>query len=394
MKLFLIKFGKVFSTIRRDGIIVGGRRVWNYLILFAKTLIGVKSGDVLILTGGVGDSAHYRAYTQAEEFNLHKIKASVMLQDNPFLSSYADKFKVFIFHRTIQTPTVSKLINRIKKLNKEIIFETDDLVFDVKYIHQTDLYKNKMSYFEKKQYEKGVGEEILNDPYVKICSTTTTYLARILESYGKKVFISKNKIINHELEIAERILKEVPKENDNFIKLGYYSGTSSHNKDFATIIDALVEIFRKFNQVKLILAGPLDLDERLDFYREKIIRFPLVSRDKYQQNLYKADINLAPLVPNDPFCESKSEIKFSGAGIFGIPTVAVKNQTFSEAIEDGVDGFLAENTEEWINKLEKLITDENLRREMGRKAREKVLRDYTNKNSHNEEYYNYLRSKI
>ena len=45
-------------------------------------------------------------------------------------------------------------------------------------------------------------------------------------------------------------------------------------------------------------------------------------------------------------------------------------------------------------KLEKLITDESLRKSMGEKAREKTLRDYTNKNSHNEEYYKYLRSKL
>jgi glycosyltransferase involved in cell wall biosynthesis len=394
MKLFLIKLGKAFSVIRRDGIIVGGRRVWNYLVLFTKNLLERKAGDVLIITGGVGDSAHYRAYGQAEEFNLHEIRTSVIIQDNPFLSKYADKFKVFIFHRTIETPAISKLISKIKRLKKEIIFETDDLVFDTKYIHQTDLYKNRMSYFEKKQYEKGVGEEILKDSYVKACSTTTTYLAKILESYGKKVFISKNKFINHELEIAEKILKNVPKEKDGFIKLGYYSGTASHDRDFETIIDVLLEIFKKFSNVKLIIAGPLNLNEKLNDYKDRIIRFPLVPRDEYYENLYKADINLAPLVLGDPFCESKSEIKFSGAGIFEIPTVAVKNQTFSEAISDGIDGFIAETKEEWIEKLEKLIVDENLRKKMGRKAREKVLMNYTNKNSHNEEYYNYLKSCI
>jgi len=36
----------------------------------------------------------------------------------------------------------------------------------------------------------------------------------------------------------------------------------------------------------------------------------------------------------------------------------------------------------------------NLRREMGQKARGKALAEYTNKNSHNEEYYNYLRKLV
>lgn len=394
MKLFLIKLGKVFTTIRRDGLVVGGRRVLNYLFIFAKTILTAGSGEILIITGGVGDSAQYRAYNQVEEFNLHGMKAAVMLQDNPLLPRYANKFKIFIFHRTIGTPVVSKLIKKIKEQKKEIIFDTDDLVFDTKFIQATDMYKNKMTYFEKKQYEKGVGEEILNDPYVKVCSTTTSYLAKILESYGKKVFINKNKINNHELEIAENILKNIPKKSDGSVNLGYFSGTNSHNLDFATITDALLEIMERHENVRLILAGPLDAESRLNKFSERIVRFPLVPRDKYYYNLVRADINLAPLVLGDPFCESKSEIRFSGAGVLEIPTVAVANQTFSEVIEDGKNGFLAEGKEEWISKLERLITDEKLRKEMGEKAREKALADYTTKNSHNEEYYNYLKSKV
>jgi glycosyltransferase involved in cell wall biosynthesis len=394
MKLILIKIGKAFTTIRRDGLIVGGRRVLNYLFLFLKTILSAGSGDILIITGGVGDSAHYRAYNQAEEFNLHGIKSAIMLQDNPWLPRYANKFKIFIFHRTIETPIVTKLITRIKQQNKEIIFDTDDLVFDAKYIQATDLYKNKMTYFEKKQYEKGVGEEILKDEYVKTCSTTTSYLAKILESYGKKVFISLNKTSNAELLIADNILKSVPREVADDVKLGYFSGTNSHNLDFATITDALLDIMERHANVKLLLAGPLDTENRLNKFSERIIRLPLVSRENFYYNLYKADINLAPLVLGDPFCEAKSEIKFSGAGVLEIPTVAVANQTFQEAITDGVDGFLAKDVNEWIEKLDKLIIDKEFRIKMGKQAQMTVLKKYTNKNSHNEEYYAYLRSKL
>ncbi|KKT93194.1 MAG: group 1 glycosyl transferase [Parcubacteria group bacterium GW2011_GWC1_45_14] len=77
-----------------------------------------------------------------------------------------------------------------------------------------------------------------------------------------------------------------------------------------------------------------------------------------------------------------------------MPTVAVANRTFSEAISDGVDGFVAKDTDEWVSKLEKLILDEKLREEMGKKAREKALKLYTTENAKNEGYYEYLRSRI
>jgi glycosyltransferase involved in cell wall biosynthesis len=142
------------------------------------------------------------------------------------------------------------------------------------------------------------------------------------------------------------------------------------------------------------LAGPLDVDSKLNKYKERIVVMPFVPRDKYYENIWKVDVNIAPLVLGDPFCEAKSEIKFTETGILKIPTVAVRNQTFSETIEDGVDGFLADNQKEWVEKIEKLVRDEKLRKTMGKKAREKIVRDYTNKNSHTTGYYNHLKEII
>jgi O-antigen biosynthesis protein len=393
MKLFLIKIGKAFVAIKRDGLIVGGYRVLGYLGTFAKTILNSSSGDILIITGGVGDSANYRSYNVAEELNLHKINAAVMIQDNPFLPRFADKFKVFIFHRTLVTPIITKLIKRIKEQKKEIIFDTDDLVFDTKYMHAADSYAN-MSYFEKKQYEHGVGEEILTDAYVRVCTTSTTYIAKILKEYEKRVFIVPNKLSKLDLEIAENILKNSRKEKNEIVRVGYFSGTMSHNRDFAAITDVLLQIMEKYMSVELFLAGPLDIESRLNKFKERIKQLPYVPRAKHFANIATVDINIAPLEVGNPFCEAKSELKFFEAGILGIPTVASATQTFKEAIQDGEDGFVAASDVEWIEKIGKLITDKNLRGTMGSKAREKSLQKYTNKNSLNEEYYNYLKSKL
>ena len=43
-----------------------------------------------------------------------------------------------------------------------------------------------------------------------------------------------------------------------------------------------------------------------------------------------------------------------------VPTVAAATQTFREAINDGIDGFVANGEDEWFEKLEKLIIDEEL----------------------------------
>ena len=394
MKLFLIKLGKAWKTIKNEGLFSGGERVLSYLWIFLKTILNNPSGDVLFITSGIGDSARYRAYNQAEELNKHGIKAEVMVLDHPWLSKFSNRFKIFSFNRTLVTSGAKKLIEEIKKQNKEIIFDTDDLVFDTEFMHQTESYQ-KMNALEKKQYEKGVGEEILNDPYVKTCVTTTSFIKNILtEKYQKKVFINTNKINDREVEMADKILARKIFNISDEIKLGYFSGTMSHNKDFATIADALAQVMEKYSQVELVLVGPLEIENKLNKFKDRIIHSGLAPIKKHYENIAGVDINLAPLVKGNPFCEAKSELKFFEAGIVKVPTVAVRNQTFSEAIEDGVDGFLADNTEEWMEKIEELILDKNLRKEMGERACKKSLQDYTNRNSHNEEYYNYLRARL
>jgi len=404
MNLYLIKLGKAIKTIQRDGIIRGGKRVFT---AFFSMFRWVGTGDVLFITGGVGDSALYRAFHVAEELELHGFRCSVTLQDNPLLATYADKFSIFIFHRTLYVGGVVKLIEKIKQQNKEIIFETDDLVYDPKYLEHMDYFK-QINALEKKLYENGVGGEILRDPYVKVCTTTTTFLADKLKEEGKKVFIVPNKLSNRDVEIADEILAQKtaqrlsllsakgiseaePQEN---IRIGYFSGTNSHNKDFATIVDALMEIMEKYPQVRLVLVGPLDVENKLNRFNEQIERLAFVPRAKHFENKASVDIALAPLELDNPFCESKSENKFSESGLLEIPTVAVANQTFREAISDGVDGFVARDTAEWVEKLEKLITDKEFRINMGKLARDKVVLKYTNKNSNNEEYYEYLRHRM
>jgi glycosyltransferase involved in cell wall biosynthesis len=389
MKLLLIKAGKALKTLQRDGFFRGGKRVMAaFFALFRK----VGSGDILFVTGGVGDSARYRTHHVAEELEMHNFKCSITVQDNPWLSSYADKFKVFVFHRVLFTPSVQKLIEKIKAQGKEIIFETDDLVYDPKYLEHMDYFK-VMNSLERKLYENGVGGEILADPYVKACTTTTNFLAEKLGEHNKKVFLVPNKLCKKDLLIAEAILNS-KFEIRNSIKIGYFSGALSHNKDFATITEALMQIMEKHQHVELFLVGPLDIQNVLNKFGDRIKQFPYVERAKHFENVASVDINIAPLEIGNPFCESKSELKFFEAGIVGVPTIAAATNPFVRAIENGVDGFVASGEVEWFEKLEKLITNEDLRKTMGEKAREKALRFYTTQNADNKEYYEYLKLKL
>lgn len=389
MKLILIKVGKAWHTLRREGLLRGGRRV---LAAACALFRRVPSAQILFVTGGVGDSARYRTEHVAEELRLHGFTASTTVQDNPFLSSYADRFSIFVFHRVLFTPSVAKLIERIKAAGKEVIFETDDLVYDPEFLRHMD-YFNTMNALERKLYEHGVGGEILADPYVKVATTSTGYLADKLRERGKQVFVVRNKMSQEDVEYAASILEET-KEESSVVRVAYLSGTPSHNKDFATITEALVRLFETYPEMRLVLAGPLDTESALGKFEDRIERVLFAPRKEYWRTVASMDINLAPLEIGNPFCESKSELKWFEAGLLGVPTVAAATRTFQEAITEGVDGSTATMTEEWIEKVGRLIADTDLRRQMGREARKTILAKYATMDADNAEYYTYLRSKL
>lgn len=394
MKLLLIKIGKAWHTLRREGIVHGMKRIIPAgLALFGR----VRPADVLFVTGGVGDSARFRTRHVAEELGFHGVTSSITVQDNPRLSSYADKFSVFVFHRVLFTPSVAKLIAEIKKRGREIVFETDDLVYDPAFLVHMD-YWRVMNALERKLYEHGVGGEILTDPYVKTATTSTSFIADRLREKGKRVFVVPNRLPTSDVAIVEALYPERKKwleeEAGDTVTVGYFSGTAGHDKDFATITDPLLRLLEKHGNLCLLIVGPLVLDDRFGVFADRIDRLRYVPRRDHFGNVAAVDINIAPLEIGNPFCEGKSELKFFEAGILGVPTVAAATQTFREAIQDGEDGFVAATDAEWEEKLERLITDADLRSRIGKAARETALARYVTTNAADTEYVAFLKEAI
>lgn len=386
---FLIKLGKVWSTLRRDGIARGSMRVLRALGLMLRP---VQPGEVLFITGGAGDSARYRTDHVAEALGFQGVAASVTMQSNPFLQSYVKRFSVFVFHRVLYTPTIAAFIARIEAAGKEIIFETDDLVYDPAFLKHMDYFQT-MNRLERKLYEHGLGGEILANPYVKVCTTSTGFLAAQLRKQDKRVIVVKNVLSVQDVHDAEIALKTA-KKDPSVVRLAYFSGTPSHNKDFATITPVIMNLLTRYPTLRLVLAGPLDVDDTLNQFASQIERVTFAPRAEHLKNIARVDINLAPLEIDNPFCESKSELKWFEAGIVAVPTVAAATLPYKEAITDGVDGFVAATTEEWQEKLERLITNPVERIALGERARQMVLSRYTTKSIDIKEYSAYINSKI
>jgi glycosyltransferase involved in cell wall biosynthesis len=139
----------------------------------------------------------------------------------------------------------------------------------------------------------------------------------------------------------------------------------------------LAAIMTRHPEVELRIVGPMEVPDSLKRFEGHIKHEPLVPWRKWLSVLNTFDVNLAPLESGNPFCEAKSEIKYTEAALVGIPTVASRIRAYEVAMQDGETGFLAGTADEWIEKVEALVTDSGLRRRMGEASRADVLAHYT-----------------
>src|SRR5204863_5326912 len=94
------------------------------------------------------------------------------------------------------------------------------------------------------------------------------------------------------------------------------------------------------------------------------------------QLIAQIDINLAPLELDNPFCQAKSEIKYTEAALVGVPTVASPTDAFAYAITHGENGLLAATVDEWQAALSQLIEQPEARQQLGAVARQRVYQEY------------------
>lgn len=88
------------------------------------------------------------------------------------------------------------------------------------------------------------------------------------------------------------------------------------------------------------------------------------------------DIGIMPM-PDNLWTKGKCGFKAILYMACGLPVVASPVGVNLEIIDNGVDGFFAKDKDEWVKNLSFLIENEDLRRAMGLKGKEKVLKRYS-----------------
>lgn len=152
-----------------------------------------------------------------------------------------------------------------------------------------------------------------------------------------------------------------PARVDDKIRL-VWIGSSSTLRYLEGIRPALEEIGLRFDNVVLRIICDVFFDlENMPVEKRKW------SADTRGVDLATSDIGLAPL-PDNRFTRGKCTFKVLEYSAAGLPIVASPVGTNSEHVRQNVTGFFAQEADEWIDKLCRLLEDPILRQRMGKAA--------------------------
>lgn len=355
------------------------RRVIEELTPFPPPAANAGDGPVAFFASQeLRQCKHYRVEQKVRVLRSAGVDVRLVDQFDPNPLAALIGARAAIFYRVPAFPGIVKTILTARALGLPTYYDIDDLIFDPAHFPPS---------FES--YEN----QITSDDYAGLLYGVPLFRhAMSLCDYG---VTSTNELVPHiEPLVREKqclVLRNgLDQRNDRWVAEGaaprptramtsifYGSGTKAHNADFNRLAaPALLDLMRSRPDLRLVIAGHLELREEFEALRSRVLRVGFIDNiDALWAILAACDINLAVLEP-DGFNDCKSEIKWLEAAVLQIPTIASGTKMHRETFRDGDDILIADTPDEWRRALTRLIDDPGLRARIGAAARRTALANY------------------
>lgn len=329
---------------------------------------------ILIIDGvenQIPQCTRYRVINKAEQLRSFSHEVWTV-NASDFQMGYAEYASQIIIYRTPYSEQFKQLVELAHKYNKPVFYDIDDLVYDTSYTDQLD-YVKTLGKQEKEAYDSGVRSY---GKLMELCDafiTSTTDLKNELLKLGKPVYLNRNLASEDLISISEQAIAKTIKDKKK-IKIGYFSGSITHNENFDLIRSAILKILKEFPQTELHLVGHLTIPDEMENYKKQLIVHDFLDWTLLPSLVAEMDINLAPLV-DTVFNRAKSEIKWLEAALVGVTTVASDIGSFSEIITNETTGVLVADGM-WYEQLKDLIDNKTKLEFLGNNAKRKVISTY------------------
>lgn len=299
----------------------------------------------------------------------------------------AQDAQIVVFHRP-ETPQKIELARLLKKQGKKIVFDNDDTYKDATAVKLND-------YMDKERTKRGL--ENVNrmiDSFAieaDLVTCTTEWLADEYRKLNPNVAVLPNCV-------DPDYFDEPLRNETDVVRIGVTGSVGS-----TTDLDVVAPIIRHYendSRVKIVffslppnrkenpIVEKLFQDEYKFLDSVNVEWHATVNADAYfdKINSLKLDMMIIPRA-DGYFNRAKSNLKFLEASMFEIPCIV-------QGFADGKSPYqvnpddrhylkMVIHNEDWILEIEKMISDKEGRRALGRKAKEYVSHEYSiEKNAH------------
>lgn len=302
----------------------------------------------------------YQTMQQSEQWK-------VMYFYSKELSTVAKFFKyidIVTIARVRWTNELQIFIDEAKQYGIPILFDVDDLVYDVEYFPLVTNtisvdFRNNPEFFYDFWFAQ-IGRIDLTARQADGYVGTNSFLCNTFhDRFGKAEYVIPNFLNTEQVQISELCVKEKKKQTGKKpFSLGYFSGSPTHINDFKTIYMEIIQLLQEYDDIVLDVVGYMEFpDEMKKLVDAGRVRFTNpVDFVTLQELVASVDVNLVPLVVNK-FTNCKSELKFFEAAIVNTITCAADTYTYAHAITNGVNGFICKPTE-WYSTIKKIYLGE------------------------------------
>lgn len=334
---------------------------------------------VIIANRDLPQCDHYRVTQKYNYLRLGGWEAEVYNQNQPDSFRPAiDRARSVIFYRTPSTPDIVHAILYARALGLQTFYDIDDLIFDAAVY--PDTFESFQGQIDEETYASLQYSVPLFRYAMQLCDfgiASTPELANFVRPLVRTgiCHVLRNGLDHRNNDYVQREPRRLSASN---LTIFYGSGTKAHNQDFNELAaPALAYILRKYANTRLMIVGHLKLTPELQNLGDQVYQIPF-SKDvsDYWEALSGVDINLAPL-NRSRTTDCKSEIKWLEAAMCGIPSVVSSTATYDDTLSDGEDVLIARSPEDWAQALEYLVLHPVIRAQMGGKAKERALTEYS-----------------
>ena len=287
---------------------------------------------------------------------------------------------VIVFHRPERDEHII-MARKLKEAGKKIVFDNDDTYKD----------NNGFKFNDYMTQEKAkLGLDVLNtniDTFMKeadLVTCSTDFLKKEYEQINPNVVVLPN-------TVDPFYFPEPLKNDTDIIRIGI-TGSVGVTSD-VDVLKPIIEHYEHDPRVRLVLLslppqGNNEIYKKLyqqeyAFWNKVNIEWhSFVGSDEYYEYLNGLKLDMVIIPRSDSyFNRCKSNLKFLENSMLEIPTIGQSFPTgdspYEVNPEDAKHLLLATDTNSWIEQIEKLINDKELRISMGKKAKEYVLENYS-----------------